>query len=152
MTECNGKKWALWGAWLQAGAVIGHLWTVVAMVSTFQGFLEPNSTNFNKVIDQDGVTLGVTEPASAQTIANEISNKLMPVVVGRVPALVGAILIAIALIGKKYRATWFFWFLLVYGILLVMNYPTGSLIGGALLVYLLWKRNEFFATNFQQVE
>jgi hypothetical protein len=127
MNKKNGRAFALWGAWLQLGAVIGLLWTVVGMVRISQ-----------------------SEPASAGALANEISISLITTVIGMIPAFIGVILMAVALFGKKYRARWFFWFLIGYGVLWAVNYPEGTVFGCASIIYLIWKKDEFLARNSEQ--
>jgi hypothetical protein len=131
MTKENGRKFALWGAWLQLGAVIGLFWTVVGMVGAFQ-------------------KISQSEPASAGALANEVSISLITTVIGMIPAFIGVILMSVALFGKKYRAPWFFWFLIVYGVLWAMNFPEGTVFGGTLIIYLIWKKDEFLASNSEQ--
>ena len=121
----NGRKWALWGAWLQVGAVIGLIWTVVGIISSFQKVLP-----------------------SGAALAKEISSELTPVLIASIASFIGAILLAVALFVKKYRAAWFFWFLLIYGILIAMN---GTLIGGLLIIYLIYKKDEFLESKRELV-
>ena len=128
MNKENGRKYALWGAWLQVGAVIGLIWTVVGMISSFQNV-----------------------SSSGTALANEISNELTPVLIALVASFIGVILLAVALFGKKYRAAWFFWFLLIYGILIAMNYWEGTLIGGLLIIYLIYKKDEFLGSKKELV-
>ncbi|MDA7538084.1 MotA/TolQ/ExbB proton channel family protein [Akkermansiaceae bacterium] len=128
MDKDNGKKFALWGAWLQLGAVIGLLWTVVGMVGAFE-------------------KLSQSELVSSGALEKKISITLITAVIGIIPSFIGAVLMAVALFGKSYRAPWFFWFLIVYGLLLTMNFPVGTVLGGALIIYLIWKKNEFLASN-----
>ena len=120
MKKENGRKYALWGAWLQVGAIIGLIWTVVGIISSFQN-VSPSGT----------------------ALANQISNELTPVLIASVASFIGVIFLAVALFRKKYRAAWFFWFLLIYGILIAMNYWEGTLIGGLLIFYLIYKKDEF---------
>jgi len=120
MNNKNGRKYALWGAWLQVGAVIGLIWTVIGMISSFQN-VSPSGT----------------------ALANGISSELTPVLIASVASFIGVVLLAVALFRKKYRAAWFFWFLLIYGILIAMNYWEGTLIGGLLIIYLFYKKDEF---------
>ena len=128
MNKENGRKYALWGAWLQVGAVIGLIWTVIGMISSFQN-VSPSGT----------------------ALANGISNELTPVLIASVASFIGAILLAVALFGKKYRAAWFFWFLLIYGILIAMNYWEGTAIGGLLIIYLFYKKDEFLGSKRELV-
>ena len=124
----NGRKWALWGAWLQVGAVIGLIWTVVGIISSFQKVLP-----------------------SGAALAKEISSELTPVLIASIASFIGAILLAVALFVKKYRAAWFFWFLLIYGILIAMDYREGTLIGGLLIIYLIYKKDEFLESKRELV-
>ena len=124
MNKENGRKYALWGAWLQVGAVIGLIWTVIGMISSFQN-VSPSGT----------------------AMANGISNELTPVLIASVASFIGVILLAVALFRKKYRAAWFFWFLLIYGILIAMNYWEGTVIGGLLIIYLFYKKDEFLGSK-----
>lgn len=128
MNKEKGRKWALWGAWLQVGAVIALIWTVVGMISSFQNVL-PSGT----------------------ALANEISNELTPVLIALVASFIGVILLAVALFGKRYRAAWFFWFLLIYGILIAMNYWEGTVVGGLLIIYLICKKDEFLRSKRELV-
>jgi len=128
MNKENGRKYALWGAWLQVGAVIGLIWTVIGMISSFQKVLP-----------------------SGAALANEISNELTPVLFALVASFIGAILLAVALFVKKYRAAWFFWFLLIYGILIAMNLGAGTVIGGLLIIYLIYKKDEFLESKRELV-
>ena len=120
MNNNKGRKWALWGAWFQVGAVIGLIWTVIGMISSFQN-VSPSGT----------------------ALANGISSELTPVLIALVASFIGVILLAVALFRKKYRAAWFFWFLLIYGILIAMNYWEGTVVGGLLIIYLIYKKDEF---------
>ena len=128
MNKQNGRKWALWGAWLQVGAVIGLIWTVIGMISSFQN-VSPSET----------------------ALANGISSELTPVLIASVASFIGVILLAVALFRKKYRAAWFFWFLLIYGILIAMNYWEGTVIGGLLIIYLIYKKDEFLGSKRELV-
>jgi len=128
MNNKNGRKYALWGAWLQVGAVIGLIWTVIGMISSFQN-VSPSGT----------------------ALANGISSELTPVLIASVASFIGVVLLAVALFRKKYRAAWFFWFLLIYGILIAMNYWEGTLIGGLLIIYLFYKKDEFLGSKKELV-
>ena len=64
MNNEKGRKWALWGAWLQVGAVIGLNWDVIGMISFFQN-VSPTKT----------------------ALANGISHELPPVLIASVRLL-----------------------------------------------------------------
>ena len=67
--------------------------------------------------------------------------------IASVASFIGVIFLAVALFGKKYRAAWFFWFLLINGILIGMNYWEGTVIGGLLIIYLIYKKHEFLESK-----
>ena len=108
--------------------VIGLIWTVVGIISSFQNI----------------------SPSGA-ALANEISNELTPVLIALVASFIGVILLAVALFGKRYRAAWFFWLLLIYGILIAMNYWEGTVVGGLLIIYLICKKDEFLRSKRELV-
>lgn len=124
MKKEQGRQLALWGAWLQLGPILGILGTVVGMVRAF-GKISAN------------------DPASAEALASDISIALITTAIGMIPALVGLVLMGVALFVKKYRGSWFFWFLLVYGALCALEFPVGTVFGGALMIYLVWTKDEF---------
>jgi hypothetical protein len=131
MKKDNGRKFALWGAWLQLGALIGLIYNVIGVGGAFH----TNSQN---------------ETIKAENLANEISILLVPTMVGMITSSVGGIFLAVALFGKKYRAPWFLCFLIVYGVLLAMHFPKGTFLGSALCIYLICKKNEFLAIKTEQ--
>ena len=49
MNKQNGRKWALLGAWLQVGAVIGLIWTVIGMISSFLNVLPSGTALANEI-------------------------------------------------------------------------------------------------------
>ena len=78
------------------------------------------------------------------TLTSDIGLGLFTLLAGALSALVGLILILIALFGLKYRAKWFFWFLIIYEILLMNLYPIGTALGLIMLIYTLARKREFF--------
>ena len=124
MKNEKGRKIALWGAWLQLGLVFGLGGTIIGMISAFE-------------------KIAGNQPADPAMLADDMSFALITTAIGLIPGLVGLVLLGIALFGKKYRATWFFWFLVVYGALLAVSYPIGTIIGVALIIYLVWNKDEF---------
>jgi hypothetical protein len=57
--------------------------------------------------------------------------------------LVGLVILVFTLISLRYRAEWFFWFLIIYGVMLCGSFPFGTIFGVFFLVYCLTKRREF---------
>ena len=56
----------------------------------------------------------------------------------------GIVCLMIALFVQKYRAKWFFFFMLLYSIMWLLSLSMGFLFGIALIVYLFSVRKEFF--------
>ena len=82
---------------------------------------------------------------------NQISSiymdSLLLAVFGLVIGIVGLILLIIALVKYRYRAEWFFWFLVVYGGVLIAT-PFGIFF----VVYCLVHRREFVSFQPLRVE
>jgi len=122
---------ALWGAWLQLGLVFGFGGTVIGMINAFEKIAE-NETG---------------DPA---LLANDISFALITTAIGLIPALIGLVLLGIALFGRKYRAPWFFWFLIIYSGLWALGFPVGTIIGVAMIIYLIWNKDDFLKRKSDQ--
>ncbi len=77
---------------------------------------------------------------------NQISSiymdSLLLAIFGLVIGVVGLVLLIIALVKFRYRAEWFFWFLIIYGGLLI-----GTPFGIFFLVYCLVHRRDFFPSQ-----
>jgi hypothetical protein len=56
---------------------------------------------------------------------------------------IGLILLAVSVTACRYRAEWFFWFLVVYEVLALSVFPVGTAFGVFFLAYCLTKRQEF---------
>jgi hypothetical protein len=128
MKNQKGRKFALWGAWLQLGLVCGLGGTIIGMINAF-----------GKIAENE-----IEDPA---LLANDISFALITTAIGLVPALLGLIFLGIALFGKKYRAAWFFWFLIIYSCFLALYFPVGTIMGLALIIYLIWNKDEFIKSK-----
>jgi hypothetical protein len=83
---------------------------------------------------------GISDP---QRLSANISDVLIATTAGLVFSVVGLVLLCIALFGYRYRAEWFFWFLVIYGALLLLGFPVGSVVGLVFLVFCLTRREEF---------
>jgi len=121
----KGKILAITGAIFQIGPVIGLMGTVIGMVRAF-GMLAND---------------GISDP---RALSGAISEVLVMTFAGLVVGIIGIVLCIIAATACRYRAQWFFWYLVIYGILLVFSYPYGTPLGLLLLVYCLAKEKEFF--------
>ncbi len=123
----SGRKFAIAGAWLQLGKVVGLITLVSAWTQTM------------KIISMRGAE----DPAK---MAEALSQAVRPAMIGSLTGLIGAILLFVALFAQKYRAKWFYWFMMIYSILSLIAFPVGTLIGIICLVYMT-KRKEEFETN-----
>lgn len=110
------------GAWLQLAQVIGLAGTVVGMMKAF-GELK---------------TSGAGDPTK---LSGAIGEVLVSTFIGMAVAFVGVILVIIAITACRYRAKWMFWFLCIYGGLMIFSYffPFGLFF----LIYALVKKQEF---------
>ncbi len=120
----SGKIIAVTGAVLQLGPFFGLLGTVVGMFRTFQG-----------------IALGGT--SESEETAEGIRMALVTTEVGLVLGLLGTLFLLVALFANKYRAKWFYWFMMVYSILSLVALPIGTLIGIICLVYINKRKGEF---------
>ncbi len=118
----NGAFIAKLGAWLQLAQVIGFGGTVVGMMKAFR-------------------VLGTNGTADPAKLSRAISEVLTSTFIGIAVALIGVILVIIAVTACRYRAAWMFWFLCIYGGLMIFSYffPFGLFF----LIFALVKKAEF---------
>jgi hypothetical protein len=83
-------------------------------------------------------TAGTSDPAK---LSKAIGEVLWSSFAGIAVALVGLILVIIAITACRYRSVWMFWFLCIYGGLMSFSYffPFGLFF----LIYALVKKDEF---------
>lgn len=84
-------------------------------------------------------------------LADNISLALLSTAIGLLVGAVGAVFMGIALLGYRYRAPWFFWFLIYCASLWILT-TIATIPGVALLVYLIVKKNEFHLNEPQNPE
>ena len=120
----KGKQLAVWGVVLQLGTVVGLIGTIIGMVRAFGRLAE-------------------SETAQTAALANDISIALYTTAAGSVVALVGIIMILVALFGVRYRAPWFQTVLWILSILWLLSFPIGTILGIVFIVYLVNHKTEF---------
>lgn len=120
----KGRTLALWGAWLQLGPVFGMIGSVIGMTRAFN-------------------EIGTEGAGAPEVLAEHISLALRTTAYGMIPALIGFVLLLIALFSSKYRAPWFFWFMAIYACLSLLGFPVGTIIGIVILVYIIPRKEEF---------
>ena len=121
----SGAFIAKLGAWLQLAHVIGFARIVPGMLQAFR-------------------ELGTTGPGDPALLSAIIGEILIAISIGMALSLVGILLVLIAITVCRYRAVWMFWFLCLYGGLMIFSYffPFGLFF----LVYGLVKKDEFLQT------
>ncbi len=124
---------ALIGAGSQALLPIGvvYAWRML----TLTPHVDLDSTDMDKTLA--GVKTMIQQ-------LQETSDKAVVMLLGFFGfALLGLVLFGVALAFLRYRRAWAFWFACLYGSLLLLLFPVGTLFGVFLLVYALAHRSEF---------
>ena len=124
-TTKTGRNLAIAGVVCQVGPIIGLAGTVIGMMGAF---------------DSMGKTPGMGDPT---LISESIGHVLISTAIGLVVGFIGLILLTVSVTACRYRAEWFFWFLVVYGSVALLAFPVGTAFGIFFLVYCLTKRQEF---------
>ncbi len=126
-TSKAGRYLAILGTACQLGSVVGLIGAMIGMANAFKTL---------------GGTHSVSDPA---VLSGGLGYSLFITAIGFFVGLIGLILLIIALTASRYRARWFFWFLVIYGVLLLFFFPSGTAFGLFFLVYCLTKTQEFLA-------
>jgi len=119
----KGHRLALIGALFQILPIIGLIWSVIKMKTAMTG-LRPTGQDVGALAAHIGEILVATSIALAGF-------------------LLGLVFLAVALLKYRYRASWSFWFLVIYGALLLFAFPIGTVIGLLLLNCAFTKKTEF---------
>ena len=124
-TPKTGRNLAIAGVVFQVGPIIGLAGTVVGMMRAF---------------DSMGKTTGMGDPTR---LSEPIGHVLISTAIGFIVEFLGLILLTVSVTACRYRAEWFFWFLVVYGSVALLAFPVGTAFGIFFLVYCLTKKQEF---------
>jgi len=118
----SGAFIAKLGAWLQLAQVVGFAGTVNGMSMAF-------------------TALNSKAPANPPILTGAVLEILWTLCAGITVSLVGILLVLVAITVCRYRAVWMFWFLCLYGGLIIFSYflPFGLFF----LIYGLMKKDEF---------
>lgn len=109
------------GAWMQAAQLVGVIGTSAGMIQAFN-------------------ELGTHGVADSGKLSAAISWALHWGMISTCIAVIGLVLVVIAATVYRYRAPWFFWFLCLYGTLILAHLlPFGLFC----LIYALMHRHEF---------
>jgi hypothetical protein len=134
-TSQTGKVLAMVGTALQLAPFI---W-VIAYLVTFTRLV--NLANNPKPVD-------LSHPLDAFNATMSQMDSIMGdgailLLIGLLVGFIGLIFLIVSLTVSRYRAEWFFWFLMIYGLILCGAFPFGTVFGIFFLVYCLTKRREF---------
>lgn len=130
-SDSKGKKFAVVGALFQLALLIIGIGGAVFSYRVYHSLSDSISSN----------TPDKTEFAAQMEMM--LNHYLWLVLLCTFLWLAGLVLLVISLVRYRYRARWFFWFLIVYGIMMLAGFPLGTLFGAFVLIYCLTKRNEF---------
>ncbi len=133
VSRSRGHWLAVIGAWIQIVPVLGMIGTVIGMVRTFTSLTAHS---------------GIGDPSQLSAIIGEV---LIATFVGMLIALIGAIMLLVAVFSMRYRSPWLFCLLIVLGALYLLAFPLGTIIGVVFLVVALTKRQEFVPTLSNEV-
>jgi len=120
-----GRNLAVVGAVLQIAPFVGIAQTIKGMVQAFS------------------VMASNLPPGDPSVVSTGIGNILVTTAIGFGLAIIGVLLLSIALIPLRYRAKWLFWFLIDIGILYLILFPLGTVIGVGMIAYACLHRPEF---------
>ena len=122
--NAGGKALAIAGVICLFGPIVGMLGAVVMMTLAFH-------------------SLGANGIADPHMLAANVGSILWVTVAGLVLLVIGIVLLVVSLFGLGYRAPWLFYFLVIDGALLLFNFPVGTIIGIALLIFCVMQKDEF---------
>lgn len=122
----RGAVIAKLGAWLQLAQVIGLAGTVTGMMRAFR-------------------EVGTSAQSDPTIISGAIGQVLWTTFAGIAVAAVGLIFVMIAITACRYRSVWMFWFLCIYGGLMIFShfFPFGVFF----VIYALVKKDEFLKAS-----
>ena len=134
-TPQKGKILAIIGTALQLAPfiwVIAYLMTLFRLLNLANN---PQPVDLNHPLEAFNATMS--------KMNSILGDGAVLLIIGLLVGIVGLVLLIIALTISRYRAEWFFWFSVIYGLILCAGFPIGTAFGIFFLVYCLTKRREF---------
>lgn len=131
----KARIFAIAGTLLQLAPIV---WVVGYFVSIYR--------LYNLATDAPTIAMSHGMQALPEILSKELAimkNELWLILISILIGLAGLVLLLISLVPLRYRAEWFFWFLMIYGLMLFGTFPFGTIFGIFFLVYCLTKRHEF---------
>lgn len=123
---------AKWGGWLAVVGVILQAGTIFALIRWGFPLVSSLSTLAEGGIGDPSALVGGMAEFIDASIVTEFA-------VGSI----GLIVLGVALVYHRYRARWFFWFLIGYGVFSLFILPVNAVFGAFFLVYCSLHRAEF---------
>jgi hypothetical protein len=80
-------------------------------------------------------------------MAEGIGQALVPIIVWGTVGAFGLLVTILTLAISQYRARWFFWSSAGFAVPYLLVFPMGTLLAIALIILLVVKRKEFFASR-----
>lgn len=119
----------------------GRLLVIIGMICQLGPLIACVSAllNIQRTVNRSGI-------GDPSLVADAFGKMLLYNLYGLLVGVIGLILFILALVVLRYRAEWFFWFLIVYGALLILAFPF-TLFGIFFYVYCLTKRREFLRST-----
>ena len=124
----RGRSLAKIGAFLQLGPLIGLAATGIGMIHSFNTLEKANATD-------------------PRELAGKVGEVLIFTAIGFTLGLIGLAIIFTALFTTPYRSRWIFWLLLIEGMLLLLAFPVGTVLGVLICLYCLTHKAEFFSVS-----
>ncbi len=81
---------------------------------------------------------------SISKVAQRLGEASQSAMIWGLLGMLGMAMFLFALIKLRYRRVWAFWFAVVYGAVLLLSFPLGTVVGLMSLSYALFCRREFF--------
>jgi len=128
-TPKAGQNLAIAGVVCQLGPIIGFGGSMIGVIRAYD------------TIDKNP---GIGHPAG---LSESIGSAMVITAIGLIIGIIGLILLTVSVTACRYRAEWFFWFLVGYGVLALSVFPVGTAFGVFFLVYCLTKRQEFLRSS-----
>jgi len=91
---------------------------------------------------------GQNAQESSDALASNMNIAMNLTAIGIIAAFIGLFIglvsLLVALFSHRYRAPWFFWFLMIYSAFSLLAFPIGTVLGIIILVHIIPRKEEFW--------
>lgn len=123
---------ATWGRRLAVAGVVLQIWTLLALIRWgFPLVIFLLTLAVGGIGDPSSLVGGIGEFIEASLVTEFAVGSI------------GLIVLCVALVYHRYRAGWFFWFLMGYGVFSLFVLPVNAVFGAFFLAYCFFHRAEF---------